>query len=166
MDKPLYLSTCLKWSSKDNSPVGHPRYASQHETIFHEKIFSINACLLKGIFFSIKNSSPKDEKTEKHACRLHQHLAYTLWQNKQYPEARQHFLQSSDGEVNRGPENYPLMPITGLWLNAGWVPSDARLQLWAGSLHRSDCPSISLPQEKHCCLHCFPRQYWLRHFIC
>merc|ERR1719458_2400824 len=24
--------------------------------------------------------------------------AYTLWQNKQYPEARQHFLQSSDGE--------------------------------------------------------------------
>merc|ERR1719381_171104 len=54
VDKPLYLSTCLKWSSKDNSPVGHPR--------------------------------------------LHQHLAYTLWQNKQYPEARQHFLQSSDGE--------------------------------------------------------------------
>ena len=29
VDKPLYLSTCLKWSSKDNSPVGHPRYASQ-----------------------------------------------------------------------------------------------------------------------------------------
>ena len=26
-------------------------------------------------------------------------MAYTLWQNKQYPEARQHFLQSSDGEV-------------------------------------------------------------------
>jgi len=54
VDKPLYLSTCLKWSSKENSTVGHPR--------------------------------------------LHQHLAYTLWQNKQYPEARQHFLQSQDGE--------------------------------------------------------------------
>jgi len=54
VDKPLYLSTCLKWSSKENSTAGHPR--------------------------------------------LHQHLAYTLWQNKQYPEARQHFLQSQDGE--------------------------------------------------------------------
>ena len=42
----------------------------------------------------------KDKFTGKLVYRLHQHLAYTLWQNKQYPEARQHFLQSSDGEVN------------------------------------------------------------------
>jgi len=54
IDKPLYLSTCLKWSSQDNSPIGHPR--------------------------------------------LHQHIAYGLWQNKQYTESRQHFLHSQDGE--------------------------------------------------------------------
>lgn len=30
--------------------------------------------------------------------RLHQHLAYTLWEGKQYTEARQHFLHSQDGE--------------------------------------------------------------------
>jgi len=54
IEKPVYLSTCLKWSSKDNSMVGHPR--------------------------------------------LHQHLAYVLWQNKQYTESRQHFLHSQDGE--------------------------------------------------------------------
>eukprot|EP00092_Neocalanus_flemingeri_P007572 GFUD01008172.1.p1 GENE.GFUD01008172.1~~GFUD01008172.1.p1 ORF type:complete len:337 (-),score=90.00 GFUD01008172.1:184-1194(-) len=54
VDKPVYLSTCLKWSNKDTgSSVGHPR--------------------------------------------LHQHIAYGLWQNKQYPESRQHFLQSCDG---------------------------------------------------------------------
>lgn len=54
VDKPAYLASCLKWSSKDNSPIGHPR--------------------------------------------LHQHLAYSLWQSKQYNEARQHFLYSHDGE--------------------------------------------------------------------
>ena len=30
--------------------------------------------------------------------RLHQHIAYGLWQMRKYPEARQHFLQSSDGQ--------------------------------------------------------------------
>ena len=30
--------------------------------------------------------------------RLHQHIAYGLWQMKKYPESRQHFLQSSDGQ--------------------------------------------------------------------
>merc|ERR1719228_558011 len=31
VDKPVYLSTCLKWSNKENgSPIGHPRY-DQHE---------------------------------------------------------------------------------------------------------------------------------------
>lgn len=30
--------------------------------------------------------------------RLHQHLAYSLWQSKQYSEARQHFLHSQDGQ--------------------------------------------------------------------
>jgi len=44
--------------------------------------------------------------------RLHQHIAYGLWQRKKYPESRQHFLQSEDGQgcgqmlveyhVNRG----------------------------------------------------------------
>jgi len=54
VDKPIYLTTCLKWSNKESgSPVGHPR--------------------------------------------LHQHIAYGLWQSKQYPESRQHFLQSCDG---------------------------------------------------------------------
>jgi len=54
VDKPVYLTTCLKWSNKGcGSPVGHPR--------------------------------------------LHQHIAYGLWQMKQYTESRQHFLQSSDG---------------------------------------------------------------------
>eukprot|EP00090_Calanus_glacialis_P045641 TRINITY_DN8607_c0_g1_i1.p1 TRINITY_DN8607_c0_g1~~TRINITY_DN8607_c0_g1_i1.p1 ORF type:complete len:336 (-),score=102.85 TRINITY_DN8607_c0_g1_i1:173-1180(-) len=54
VDKPVYLTTCLKWSNKETgSPLGHPR--------------------------------------------LHQHIAYGLWQNKQYPESRQHFLQSWDG---------------------------------------------------------------------
>jgi len=54
VDKTLYLTTCLKWSSRDSgSPIGHPR--------------------------------------------LHQHIAYGFWQNKQYAESRQHFLQSCDG---------------------------------------------------------------------
>ena len=30
--------------------------------------------------------------------RLHQHIAYGLWQMRKYPESRQHFLQSSDGQ--------------------------------------------------------------------
>merc|ERR1719461_740345 len=30
--------------------------------------------------------------------RLHQHIAYGLWQLKKYPESRQHFLQSCDGQ--------------------------------------------------------------------
>ena len=45
VDKPLYLSTCLKWSSKDNSPVGHPRSASRKYNISRKSI-SINASLL------------------------------------------------------------------------------------------------------------------------
>merc|ERR1719347_1595576 len=54
VDKPVYLTTCLKWSNKDaGSHVGHPR--------------------------------------------LHQHIAYGLWQSKKYTESRQHFLQSCDG---------------------------------------------------------------------
>jgi len=53
IDKPMYLSTSLKWSS-NGSAHGHPR--------------------------------------------LHQHIAYGLWQSKKYPEARQHFLQSCDGQ--------------------------------------------------------------------
>merc|ERR1719350_2113933 len=54
VDKPVYLTTCLKWSNKGcGSPVGHPR--------------------------------------------LHQHIAYGLWQMKQYTESRQHFLRGSDG---------------------------------------------------------------------
>jgi len=53
VDKPVYLSACLKWSNTDGTPVGHPR--------------------------------------------LHQHIAYALWQAKQYPESRQHFLHSQDG---------------------------------------------------------------------
>jgi len=54
IDKPSYLSSCVKWSCRDNTPLGHPR--------------------------------------------LHQHLAYALWQTKQYSQARQHFLHSLDGE--------------------------------------------------------------------
>merc|ERR1719384_1582655 len=53
IDKPMYLSTSLKWSG-NGSPVGHPR--------------------------------------------LHQHIAYGLWHARKYPESRQHFLQSSDGQ--------------------------------------------------------------------
>ena len=33
IDKPMYLSTSLKWSSKDsNSPVGHPRLHQVYNT--------------------------------------------------------------------------------------------------------------------------------------
>lgn len=53
VEKPVYLSACLKWSTTDGAAVGNPR--------------------------------------------LHQHIAYTLWQAKQYPESRQHFLHSQDG---------------------------------------------------------------------
>jgi len=53
VDKPVYLSACLKWSNESGSVVGHPR--------------------------------------------MHQHLAYALWDEKQYPESRQHFLHSKDG---------------------------------------------------------------------
>eukprot|EP00088_Acartia_fossae_P053763 TRINITY_DN6135_c0_g1_i1.p1 TRINITY_DN6135_c0_g1~~TRINITY_DN6135_c0_g1_i1.p1 ORF type:complete len:348 (-),score=55.01 TRINITY_DN6135_c0_g1_i1:297-1319(-) len=30
--------------------------------------------------------------------RLHQHIAYSLWKQRKYPESRQHFLHSCDGE--------------------------------------------------------------------
>ena len=81
--------------------------------------------------------------------RLHQHLAYTLWQNKQYPEARQHFLQSQDGEVKS--EKFieiidrNITFLLGLWLHAGGVPLDPWVQLGARPFHRTDCSSISLP---------------------
>jgi len=54
VEKPVYLSTCLKWSNNDGNVVGHPR--------------------------------------------LHQHIAYMLWQAKQFTESRQHFLHSQDGK--------------------------------------------------------------------
>merc|ERR1719470_608953 len=100
VDKPVYLTTCLKWSNKDTgSPVGHPR--------------------------------------------LHQHIAYGLWQDKQYPESRQHFpcrppqaapaycLWSVAGQaIPRVTSTLP--PELGwcwVWAHAGGVPPGQGVQL-------------------------------------
>jgi len=53
VDKPVFLTACLKLSNNTGSPIGHPR--------------------------------------------LHQYLAYALWEEKEFPESRQHFLHSKDG---------------------------------------------------------------------
>jgi hypothetical protein len=53
VDKPPYLASSLKWSSRGGG-AGHPR--------------------------------------------LHQHLAYGLWQEKEYQQSTQHFLHGGDGE--------------------------------------------------------------------